>query len=152
MSNFLCRLPLLVLISVVYVLIVLIVYQRLAQDTKTDCAHRFPAQFEYGKFMYVDSGRVEPRIAYTPTNTPPKTPQIPRYENKPFKQPNYVDGTWEFPLDQEAFTGRMPASQIPIGGYSDPSMPSSATMVDVDDDLGLEREVRHCTFRVRDLF
>ena len=104
---------------------------------------RFPAHFEYGKFHYIDSGRVEPRIAYTPTNTPPKTPQIPRYDNKPFKQPNYVDGTWEFPLDQEAFTGRMPASQIPIGGYSDPSMPSSATMVDVDDDLGLEKEVWH---------
>ena len=59
---------------------------------------RFPAHFEYGKFHYIDSGRVEPRIAYTPTNTPPKTPQIPRYDNKPFKQPNYVDGTWEFPL------------------------------------------------------
>ena len=79
---------------------------------------------------------MEPKIAYTPTNTPPKTPQIPRYDNKPFKQPNYVDGTWEFPLEQEAYTGRMPASQIPLGGYSDPSLPSSAVMVDVDDDAG----------------
>ena len=101
-----------------------------------DPTHKFPAQFEYGNFKYIDSGRVEPKIAYTPTNTPPKTPQIPRYDNKPFKQPNYVDGTWEFPLEQEAYTGRMPASQIPLGGYSDPSLPSSAVMVDVDDDAG----------------
>merc|ERR1712107_210519 len=76
----------------------------------------------------------------TPTNTPPKTPQIPRYDNKPFKQPNYVEGTWEFPIDQEAYTGRMPASQIPIGGYNDPSMPSSAVMVDVDDDMMINEE------------
>ena len=26
--------------------------------------------------------------------------------------------------------------QIPLGGYSDPSLPSSAVMVDVDDDAG----------------
>ena len=84
---------------------------------------------------------MEPKIAYTPTNTPPKTPQIPRYDLKPFKQPNYVDGTWEFPLEQEAYTGRMPASQIPLGGYHDPSLPSSAVMVDVDDEELVEREV-----------
>ena len=29
----------------------------------------------------------------------------------------------------------MPPSQIPIGGYADPNMPSSAVMVDVDDDM-----------------
>ena len=105
-----------------------------------DPTHRFPAQFEYGQFKYIDSGRVEPKIAYTPTNTPPKTPQIPRYDNKPFKQPNYVEGTWEFPINQEAYTGRMPASQIPLGGYNDPSLPSSAVAVDVDDDMGILME------------
>ena len=46
-----------------------------------------------------------------------------------------MDGTWEFPLEQEAYTGRMPPSQIPIGGYADPNLPSSAVMVDVDDDM-----------------
>ena len=111
------------------------------EGSDRDPTHQFPAQFEYGNFKYIDSARVEPKIAYTPTNTPPKTPQIPRYDMKPFKQPNYVDGTWEFPLEQEAYTGRMPASQIPLGGYHDPSMPSSAVMVDVDDEELVEKEV-----------
>ena len=102
-----------------------------------DPVHKFPAQFEYGNFKYIDSARVEPKIAYTPTNTPPKTPQILRYDNKPFKQPNYVDGTWEYPLGEEPYTGRMPANRIPIGGYNDPSLPSTAVMVDVDDDLNV---------------
>ena len=106
-----------------------------------DPTHQFPAHFTYGNFNYIDSGRVEPKIAYTPTNTPPKTPQIPRYDIKPFKQPNYVDGTWEYPLDQEPYTGRMPASQIPLGGYHDPSLPSSAVMVDVDDEQMMEKDV-----------
>ena len=111
------------------------------EGSDRDPTHQFPAQFEYGNFKYIDSARVEPKIAYTPTNTPPKTPQIPRYDLKPFKQPNYVDGTWEFPLEQEAYTGRMPASQIPLGGYHDPSLPSSAVMVDVDDEEVVEKEV-----------
>jgi len=111
------------------------------ESSDRDPTHQFPAQFEYGNFKYIDSARVEPKIAYTPTNTPPKTPQIPRYDLKPFKQPNYVDGTWEFPLEQEPYTGRMPASQIPLGGYHDPSLPSSAVMVDVDDEELVEREV-----------
>eukprot|EP00092_Neocalanus_flemingeri_P067819 GFUD01082820.1.p1 GENE.GFUD01082820.1~~GFUD01082820.1.p1 ORF type:complete len:503 (+),score=74.45 GFUD01082820.1:149-1510(+) len=103
--------------------------------TGGDPTHQFPAVFEYGKFKYIDSARVEPKIAYTPTNTPPKTPQIPHYDIKPFKQPNYVDGTWSYPGEQEAYTGIMPASQIPIGGFpqQDPNLPSSATPVEVDD-------------------
>ena len=111
------------------------------ESSDRDPTHQFPAQFEYGNFKYIDSARVEPKIAYTPTNTPPKTPQIPRYDLKPFKQPNYVDGTWEFPLEQESYTGRMPASQIPLGGYHDPSLPSSAVMVDVDDEELVEKDV-----------
>lgn len=103
--------------------------------TGGDPTHQFPAVFEYGKFKYIDSARVEPKIAYTPTNTPPKTPQIIHYDIKPFKQPNYVDGTWSYPVEQEAYTGIMPASQIPIGGFpqQDPNLPSSATPVEVDD-------------------
>jgi len=100
-----------------------------------DPTHQFPAVFEYGQFKYIDSARVEPKIAYTPTNTPPKTPQIPHFDVKPFKQPNYVDGTWQYPDQQEAYTGLMPASQIPIGGFplADPNLPSSAQPVEVDD-------------------
>jgi len=100
-----------------------------------DPTHQFPAVFEYGQFKYIDSARVEPKIAYTPTNTPPKTPQIPHFDVKPFKQPNYVDGTWTYPVEQEAYTGIMPASQIPIGGFPqpDPSIPSSSQPVEVDD-------------------
>jgi len=100
-----------------------------------DPTHQFPAVFEYGQFKYIDSARVEPKIAYTPTNTPPKTPQIPHFDVKPFKQPNYVDGTWQYPDQQEAYTGIMPASQIPIGGFplADPNLPSSAQPVEVDD-------------------
>ena len=103
--------------------------------TGGDPTHQFPAVFEYGKFKYIDSARVEPKIAYTPTNTPPKTPQIPHYDIKPFKQPNYVDGTWSYPVEGEPYTGIMPASQIPIGGFPqpDPNLPSSATPVEVDD-------------------
>ena len=65
-----------------------------------------PAEFEYGKFKYVDTARVEPKIAYTPTNTPPKTPQMPHFDKAPFKQPNYIDGTWIMPEDTEAYRGK----------------------------------------------
>lgn len=65
-----------------------------------------PAQFNYGKFNYIDTARVEPKIAYTPTSTPPKTPQMPHFDKLPFKQPNYIDGTWILPDDLEAYKGR----------------------------------------------
>ena len=64
-----------------------------------------PAKFQYGQFNYIDTAREEPKIAYTPTNTPPKTPQMPHFDYKPFKQPNYIEGTWIMPGDQEAYTG-----------------------------------------------
>ena len=69
-------------------------------------AGNLPAKFEYGRFQYVDTARVEPQIAYTPTNTPPKTPQVPHFDRTPFKQPNYVDGNWILPEDQEAYRGK----------------------------------------------
>ena len=74
-------------------------------DTEQSPAAPLPAEFEYGKFKYVDTARVEPKIAYTPTNTPPKTPQMPHFDKAPFKQPNYIDGTWILPEDQEAYRG-----------------------------------------------
>jgi len=95
---------------------------------------QLPAQFTTGNFKYIDTARVEPKIAYTPTNTPPKTPQVPHFDLKPFKQPNYIDGTWVMPAEQQAYTGSMPASQIPIEGFPlDPNQPSTAAPVDVDD-------------------
>ena len=72
-------------------------------DTSNQAA--LPPEFEYGKFKYVDTARVEPKIAYTPTNTPPKTPQMPHFDKAPFKQPNYIDGTWILPEDIEAYRG-----------------------------------------------
>ena len=76
-------------------------------DLDTSNAANLPAEFEYGKFKYVDTARVEPKIAYTPTNTPPKTPQMPHFDKAPFKQPNYIDGTWIFPEEQEAYRGQL---------------------------------------------
>jgi hypothetical protein len=38
----------------------------------------------------------------------------------PFKQPNYVDGVWNYPGEQEAYTGSMPAHMIPIDGFINP--------------------------------
>ena len=64
-----------------------------------------PAEFTYGQFHYVDSARVGPKIAYTPTSTPPKTPTLQRFDKTPFKQPNYVDGNWILPEEQEAYRG-----------------------------------------------
>jgi hypothetical protein len=69
-------------------------------------AANLPAEFTYGKFHYVDSARVEPNIAYTPTSTPPKTPLLQRFDRTPFKQPNYVDGNWIMPEEQEAYRGK----------------------------------------------
>jgi len=65
-----------------------------------------PAKFQYGQFNYIDTAREEPKIAYTPTNTPPKTPQMPHFDYMPFKQPNYIEGTWIMPGEQEAYTGK----------------------------------------------
>ncbi len=64
-----------------------------------------PAEFTYGQFQYVDTARVGPKIAYTPTSTPPKTPTMQRFDKTPFKQPNYVDGNWIMPEEQEAYRG-----------------------------------------------
>jgi len=82
-----------------------------------DPTARHPARFTTGAFQYIDTARVEPKIAYTPTNTPPKTPQVPHFDVKPFKQPNYVDGVWNYPEDQEPYKGPMPAHLIPVDGF-----------------------------------
>merc|ERR1719305_499106 len=79
-----------------------------------------PARFTSGAFQYIDTARVEPKIAYTPTNTPPKTPQVPHFEVKPFKQPNYIDGVWNYPEEQEPYKGSMPAHMIPVEGFVNP--------------------------------
>ena len=71
-----------------------------------------PATFEYGDFKYIDTARVEPKVAYTPTNTPPKTPQTPHFDLKPFKQPNYIDGVWIMPGDQEPYTGQFDSDRL----------------------------------------
>ena len=86
--------------------------------SKHSCQYLFTYfRFTSGNFQYIDTARVEPKIAYTPTNTPPKTPQIPHFDVKPFKQPNYVDGVWQYPDQQDAYTGNMPAHMIPVEGF-----------------------------------
>ncbi|XP_040569771.1 uncharacterized protein [Lepeophtheirus salmonis] len=46
-----------------------------------------PPVFEFEGLKYIDTARVEPRIAYSPEKTPPKTPDTPRYDQKPFADP-----------------------------------------------------------------
>jgi len=46
-----------------------------------------PPVFEYDGLKYIDTARVEPRIGYSPEKTPPKTPDTPRYQQKPFVVP-----------------------------------------------------------------
>ena len=92
----------------------------------------FHSRFTSGNFQYIDTARVPPKIAYTPTNTPPKTPQIPHFEVKPFKQPNYIEGVWNYPDNQEPYTGPMPAHLIPVEGFTDPTLTSSRGPVEVD--------------------
>ena len=52
---------------------------------------QLPAVFEYDdgskNFKYIDTARVEPRIAYSPEKTPPKTPETPHFPFKPFRDP-----------------------------------------------------------------
>ena len=48
---------------------------------------QLPAVFEYNGLKYIDTARVEPRIAYSPEKTPPKTPETPHFGIKPFRDP-----------------------------------------------------------------
>ncbi len=48
---------------------------------------QLPAVFEYNSFKYIDTARVEPRIAYSPEKTPPKTPETPHFGKNPFPKP-----------------------------------------------------------------
>jgi len=48
---------------------------------------QLPAVFEYNSFKYIDTARVEPRIAYSPEKTPPKTPETPHFGHNPFPKP-----------------------------------------------------------------
>ncbi|QQP38461.1 Histamine receptor H3, partial [Caligus rogercresseyi] len=48
---------------------------------------KLPPVFEFEGLKYIDTARVEPRIAYSPEKTPPQTPDTPRYEQKPFADP-----------------------------------------------------------------
>jgi len=48
---------------------------------------QLPAVFEYNRFKYIDTARVEPRIAYSPEKTPPKTPETPHFGQNPFPKP-----------------------------------------------------------------
>jgi hypothetical protein len=52
---------------------------------------QLPPVFEYNSFKYIDTARVEPRIAYSPEKTPPKTPETPHFGRNPFPKP-YEDG------------------------------------------------------------
>ena len=51
---------------------------------------QLPPVFEYDGLKYIDTARVEPRIAYSPQKTPPKTPPTPHFGQKPFANP--LDG------------------------------------------------------------
>jgi hypothetical protein len=46
-----------------------------------------PAVFEFDGRKYIDTARVEPRIAYSPEKTPPKTPETPHFSHTPFIPP-----------------------------------------------------------------
>lgn len=46
-----------------------------------------PAVFEYDGLKYIDTARVEPRKAYSPEKTPPKTPDTPHFSHTPFVPP-----------------------------------------------------------------
>jgi hypothetical protein len=48
---------------------------------------QLPPVFEYNSFKYIDTARVEPRIAYSPEKTPPKTPETPHFGRNPFPKP-----------------------------------------------------------------
>lgn len=52
---------------------------------------QLPAVFEYNDFKYIDTARVEPRIAYSPEKTPPKTPETPHFGRNPFPRPVTLD-------------------------------------------------------------
>ena len=51
---------------------------------------QLPPVFEYDGLKYIDTARVEPKIAYSPEKTPPKTPETPHFGVKPFRNP--LDG------------------------------------------------------------
>ena len=48
---------------------------------------QLPPVFEYNGLKYIDTARVEPKIAYSPEKTPPKTPETPHFGIKPFRNP-----------------------------------------------------------------
>ena len=57
-----------------------------------------PAVFEYNGLKYIDTARVEPKVAYSPQKTPPKTPETPHFSHTPFINPgNNTDGTQVWP-------------------------------------------------------
>ena len=55
---------------------------------------QLPPVFEFydgdKNFKYMDSARMEPRIAYSPEKTPPKTPTTPRFNHTPFVPPGNI--------------------------------------------------------------
>jgi hypothetical protein len=46
-----------------------------------------PPVFEFEGMKYIDTARVEPKIAYSPEKTPPKTPETPYFQKTPFVNP-----------------------------------------------------------------
>lgn len=46
--------------------------------------------FEYNGLRYIDTARVEPRKAYSPEKTPPKTPETPHFSHTPFINPTQM--------------------------------------------------------------
>ena len=64
-----------------------------------------PAVFEYNGLKYIDTARVEPRIAYSPEKTPPKTPETPHFRHTPFIPPGntVVNPNPVWPTAQQTF-------------------------------------------------
>jgi len=45
---------------------------------------QLPPEFTYGNLRYIDTARAQPKIAYSPEKTPPKSPITPHFSHAPF--------------------------------------------------------------------
>ena len=48
---------------------------------------QLPAEFTYNNLRYIDTARAQPKIAYSPEKTPPKSPITPHFSHTPFIPP-----------------------------------------------------------------
>ena len=98
---------------------------------------QLPAEFTYNNLRYIDTARAQPKIAYSPEKTPPKSPITPHFSHTPFipTQPVVVNPDPVWPQPGQNFE-MAEISPPPVATSERKERPSSFTLENLEGSPG----------------